>query len=58
VDFPRPKHRRHEQFAAPGPFPIREKEQDMKKLLAAGAIAGLVLLGGGLAPANAAPPEG
>ncbi|WP_459385877.1 hypothetical protein [Arthrobacter humicola] len=30
----------------------------MKKLLAAGAIAGLVLLGGGLAPANAAPPEG
>jgi len=30
----------------------------MKKLLAAGAVAGLVLLGGGMAPANAAPPEG
>lgn len=30
----------------------------MKRLLAAGAVAGLVLLGGGLAPANAAPPEG
>lgn len=30
----------------------------MKKLLAAGAIAGLALLGGGLAPANAAPPVG
>lgn len=30
----------------------------MKKMLAVGAVAGLVLLGGGLAPANAAPPEG
>ena len=30
----------------------------MKKLLAAGAVAGLVLLGAGLAPANAAPPVG
>lgn len=30
----------------------------MKKLLAAGAVAGLVLLGGGVMPASAAPPAG
>lgn len=30
----------------------------MEKLLAAGAIAGFALLGGGVAPANAAPPAG
>ena len=30
----------------------------MKKLLAAGAVAGFVLLGSGMAPASAAPPAG
>jgi hypothetical protein len=60
VDFPRPKTGAGEALCrtALGPYPFSKKEQDMKKLLAAGAVVGFALLGSGMAPASAAPPGG